>query len=955
MKQMMELFSIAAAGMVLSAGAQTWFVGGRQLLAAKDYYACPTWHDVDGDGASELLLGVKRPYYLADGTRDYYEGRVLVLENEGTPDVPEFKLENARDLTVNGEPLVVRQDGTNYWASNWKGCWGLQAAFGDIDGDGKEDLVTGGLLGEITVYRGKGVCGEYEDQEFFSQTNAPLRAVNRSHVALRDLDGDGRDELVVGYMQSLDGGSGAFAVYRYQDGALAGGDVLTDTAGVALNIPPQKFQSNSRVGPSFADIDGDGLEDLVTGGTDGGVFYFPAEATNALGRACSWKATCKRLLPDATKQVNADHVDEPPRSRVAVADITGDGVPDLLVGFADGILRFYRGTKSKGFHLPQPSYTNLVAGVKVPTTYGEIVGVSGAKTVTAKGLPSGLSLKSKSGKYYVAGTPNKAQTATATFTVKNAKGKTLATTKVRFAVRAPNVSFAMDPMYILQPGIQTNIAITVESECAYTLKASGLPAGMKLVMNKNGTYKLSGNPTTPGEKTVTLKALYVTNAKTGLAFKTRLLIDNWRDEHIPVEDHYDNLIAGVPVSGFEIPGAVGCIASMPKTLGLVFNTKTGVVTGTPKAPGKYLVTFTRKVRTSAATAKPVYVTYKASSLFVVYQGYGDHLSDHGQIVPAMTVDLPDVDMAATNECLAGVKITLPIEVAGGMTNVAAELKASGLPKGLSCKNGKISGVPAKAGVYTVKVSASNEYGWTSAPCQFILKVKALPSWSYGTFNGAVTNDVFQGTFTLIVKNTGALSGKILTGGKTYSFSDTGYVDGDGTAYLFEKTLTIAGLTLPVSFVVEPGEYADEEFASDGVARQSGRVVADEDSWLVFDGVQNIWKRADVKKYALPVFASGVKKSLPVTRGSLTLSFGASGAVKIAGKIDGKKVSASSTLLADSFGEAQCGCFYVGYNCRLFVYIPAVDYFTCVEVTVGPGGGKKTKYDVNIDCRDYCYK
>lgn len=968
---------LLAVGVAIPAMARIQFLAGQKLLSvAPCQYAAPNWHDIDGDGEKELLVGLKRPILNDQNQATHYEGRMLVLRNEGTVDKPSFSFngfdESTEFLTSNGEPIVHVLDST---VDNYTGCWGMQATFGDINGDGNEDLVFGGLYGSVTVYLGTGTPGQYEEPQFFNEENSPLTKTKRSHASLWDRDGDGKDELIIGYMHSvcdammgIDEGAAvsnmsSFAVFAYADGALTALGTLKDASGKVLNVPNMVYETfpqaayTSRSGPSYADIDGDGLDDLVTGSTAGGVFYFPAEATNALGKASSWSSKAVRLIADGTLgQIGEGN---PPRARVAAADMTGDGVVDLLVGYANGMVYLYRGTKSKGFQLPWTQYTNLVAGVALPSAVGTIVNVSGAYKVTASGLPSGLKLKkNKSGKYYISGTPSKVQSTTATFTVKNKKGKKLATTKVKFAVRAPKVAILTEPFYVIQPGVATNLPVTVEAECTYTMKASNLPTGLKLVKNAStGHYSLKGTPTATGEKTVTLKATYVTNTKTGVTAQPRILTDNWRSDEIPLEDHYDVFIAGVPVADFALEGAVGCTASVPKTLGLTFNPVTGGFTGTPKAPGKYLITFTRKVRTSAPAAKPVFKTYKATTLFVVYQGLGDHSGDAGVISPALTVNFPaELEPAATNVCSVGVWFSMPFGIDGGLDGVASDLAASGLPKGLACKNGAISGVPSKAGLYKVTVTASNKYGWTSEKNVFWLKVNALPTWARGTFNGGVTNDVFSGTFTFTVATTGKISGKILSGGKTYKFSDAGYADCDEGGYLFEKTLTVAGLTLPVSFFVEPSVYVTEEIQPDAKERTIGRVTGDPlGSWLIFDGEQSIWSRSDVKKFVLPTFASGVTKSQKVVRGTLKFKFGNKGAVTVSGKIDGKKVSGSAMLLMDSLDYAQCGCYLYGYNCRMFISLPKANYFSVAEVTIDPGSGKekRTAENVNIDCDDKC--
>ena len=946
--------------------AQTWFLPGEKLLDTKCLYANPTWHDVDGDGECELVVGVKRPYLKPDGTRDYYEGRALVVRNAGTPTSPSFtlpaSLDDAEYLQANGEAIVQLQDAS---VENSQGCWGMQAAFGDVDGDGAEDFVLGGLYGEITVYRGTGTVGAYEPAEFFSSTTPPLRHVKRSHVGLWDMDGDGRDELIVGYMNGISdgtygvGGEAGVAVYRYETGALTGGETLKDVAGKELNSPNKAFEYGgptpavtSRMGPSFVDVNGDGIDDLVSGSSLGGIFYYPAEATNGRGKAGSWSSEGVRLTPDLKGQ-HGENPDAPARSRVFATDVTGDGVPDLLVGYADGTVYLFRGTTTKGFNLPRKDYRDLVSGVKLSAQYGEIVGVTGGEKVTASGLPSGLSLKVKNGRYYVTGTPKAAIDAkTVKFKVLNAAGKTLATTKVVFAVREPIMAFALESAYELPCGKKAEIPVEMEAECAYTLKASGLPKGLSLVAKGDGTYAIEGKPTAPGEKTVKLVATYGAEAKI-VSANVSVAVGNRKSEEIPLEDAYDDLIAGVKVSDFVISGAIGCTAAIPDELGLVFNAKTGKVSGTPKAPGRYLVTFTRKVLTSAPNAKPTYKTYKATAWFNVYQGYGDHTGAKGVSAPALSLDVEGLVPSETTTCSVGVKQAFPVEVEGELDGIRTDIKVKGLPDGMAFKDGQIVGAPKKKGTYTIKVSASNAYGWTSKTRKFELEVKALPAWARGMFNGAVSNEVFSGSFTLTVASSGKLSGKILTGGKTYRFSDSGFARTEEGAFLFEQTLKIADMTLPVSFWVMPGTYVTKDLAADGVARTSGRVVADEACYLAFDGAQDLWKRSDAAKFVLPVIKNGVTKTLTVTRGKLQLKFGAKGAVTISGEIDGKSVSASSTLLADSFGSAQCGCFEYGYNCRLFICIPSVDYFTAVEVTLAPGSGKKTKYDINLDCKDFC--
>ena len=380
--------------------------------------------------------------------------------------------------------------------------------------------------------------------------------------------------------------------------------------------------------------------------------------------------------------------------------------------------------------------------------------------------------------------------------------------------------------YALAPGQTANIPLRITAGCLPTAKAANLPAGLALKQRSDKSWCLAGNPTTPGEKKVTVTVTSAAN-KTGVKHTFRILVTNWRDDAFFVKDGaliadvYEDFVAGVPVTNCVIAAAMNATATIPAALGLKFNGKTCRVTGTPKMPGKYLVTFTRKVKTGVnkKTKNPVYATHKATALFVVYQGYGDHSRDRGVIKPAIAVAASlraadgtygDLQAGVTNTVSVGVRQTIQT-AAVGMDGVANTFSAKGLPAGLAinAKTGVISGTPTKSGVFAVTVSASNKWKWTGST-SFVLKVEPLPLWPKGSFVGRVccTNTASGAACTygmaqLSVGATGKVSGKFrLNAANTATFSFSSYsTQGEGS-FTAKKTVTVVQGRKKCTFALE---------------------------------------------------------------------------------------------------------------------------------------------------------
>jgi len=148
----------------------------------------------------------------------------------------------------------------------------------------------------------------------------------------------------------------------------------------------------------------------------------------------------------------------------------------------------------------------------------------------------------------------------------------------------------------------------------YVVTVKGLPTGLKYDSKK---VAIVGKATMPGLYDVSFTAKSKTD-KVGFSDTVKLLVRNYVDEYIPVEDSYGPFTPGVEVC-VPIQGAYDCnVSGLPSgmkwTRKDIVDSKTGVVTvpansayGAPKQPGNYTVFFSKKVdrvsRRSSTTFK----------------------------------------------------------------------------------------------------------------------------------------------------------------------------------------------------------------------------------------------------------------------------------------------------------------------------------------------------------------
>ena len=316
----------------------------NQPLSTSGYNA-PTLADLDGDGDLDMLVGVlggafnpnrttiDNFHYLEQVAPDVFETRtsrflpnldvgsesvpVIVdwdgdgdldllvankLEQDGTPTSRIYRFENVGGPTEPRFALRGRLPGI-------EGDYHYAPAIGDIDGDGRFDMVLGTWRADLQLWRGVG------DGELVRDTSFDVRLTRGTNAApvLVDIDGDGDLDLFVGEA------SGELNFYR-NTGTPGDPEFTLETDNFG-GIDPGR-----RSVPTFADIDGDGDLDLVLG----------TETNGLIGYRNDGPPDDPRFTEIGTLPVPA-----PAYATPAFADIDADGDLELFVGGNGGGVMYF--------------------------------------------------------------------------------------------------------------------------------------------------------------------------------------------------------------------------------------------------------------------------------------------------------------------------------------------------------------------------------------------------------------------------------------------------------------------------------------------------------------------------------------------------------------------------------------------------------------------------------------
>lgn len=301
--------------------------------------------DYDNDGVKDLILG------------DVSFGNLNLLINGGTNVNTNSAMISVDPLfPSNSTPINLEVFPAGYYV--------------DVDFDGVKDLIVGANAKNVSenetsilFYKN---TGTNTLPNFIFQTNAFLQEQMIEHgtgatPVLVDLDNDGKKDLFVSNFfrhlpLQLREGSVAF----YKNTGTVNDPVFTFIDYNFLNLNQSGF--GLKMHPTFGDLNGDGLKDLILGLENGSLVYL--ENTSSLP-SISFASPVINYTDDQGTIISAGSYAAP-----QLFDLNNDGLLDLIVGKKTGELLYYQNVGSAS----SPSFqlvNNLLGNIDIATTSPE--------------------------------------------------------------------------------------------------------------------------------------------------------------------------------------------------------------------------------------------------------------------------------------------------------------------------------------------------------------------------------------------------------------------------------------------------------------------------------------------------------------------------------------------------------------------------------------------------------
>lgn len=319
------------------------------------------YEDVDFDGLKDLLAA-PNGYDNAQQTIDFQQS-VWFYKNKGQDTAPDFSFQQTNFLQATMVDL----------GENTAPC------FVDIDGDGDQDLFVGnsgnktstGYRASIYLYENKGNNNfELKTSDFLDI--AKNQALTNVKPFISDVNGDGIDDF--GFTANTTNGM----AIKYIPNRGQKNKAFELTYAQIITLPKVEGLSNGD-SPLLFDLDKDGKKDLLIG-KSGGLLEFHKNTGTA-------QSPVFTLTKQALGGITSDYISG--SLSLAIADLNGDGKTDLITGTGNGQLKVYKSITEQDqnrFLVDSSKVYNDVKGQSAITSIGGNLSITTAD-LTGDALP----------------------------------------------------------------------------------------------------------------------------------------------------------------------------------------------------------------------------------------------------------------------------------------------------------------------------------------------------------------------------------------------------------------------------------------------------------------------------------------------------------------------------------------------------------------------------------------
>ncbi len=319
-------------------------------LASDDYVRVM----INTSTAGNLSFSTSSDFYAGDDNDEITSISVHDIDSDGKPDiiatldVTSGNLRILRNTTIPGSSMVSFTSGSNA-SYNLSGTRARRIAIGDLDGDGKPEIVaafytlnyTEGGGSKVTVLKNESYPGLIK----FNSTQTPYATGTGPYdVALGDLDGDGKLDIVTSNL--ADGAGSTVSILRN-----------TGTGFAAFESFPT---GNQPKGIAIADMNGDGKPEIITSNINP-----TASSISVLNNASTSGSLAFSTNLNFTSGILPNIL--------LVNDLDSDGRPEIITGnYMDNTISVFKNT----LEIPAPVISSFTP---VSAKKGTTISITGTR------------------------------------------------------------------------------------------------------------------------------------------------------------------------------------------------------------------------------------------------------------------------------------------------------------------------------------------------------------------------------------------------------------------------------------------------------------------------------------------------------------------------------------------------------------------------------------------------